>query len=158
MRLLYAMAAVLALSLAPDAMAANRGKTVNAGSLRIDDYAMRASLGNVPTSAIYLSVANNGKTDERLLSASCTCAGMAMLHSTTIRGGMASMDDVQGGFLIRPNTVLALRPGGSHIMLTNVKHRLAAGSYETVKLTFANAGVIILRVPVTDTPLADDDM
>lgn len=159
MRILSVVITVLAIGNLPfDALAANRGKTVNVGSLRIDDYAMRASLGNVPTSAVYVSVTNNGKTEDRLLSASCACAGMAMLHQTSVSGGMASMGDVPGGFVIRPDTTMALKPGGSHIMLMNIKHRLKAGSYETVKLTFAKAGVIALQVPVTDTPLSDDDM
>lgn len=142
---------------APAHAAPESGKTVVHGALRLDSYAMRASLGGVTSTAVYVSITNTGKTDDRLVSAQCDCAGMAMLHTTTKMQGMTGMNDVNS-FDIPPGATLQLKPGGNHIMLMGVRHRLVAGSTETVRLTFAREGVVKLKVPVSETPLADDAM
>jgi len=44
--------------------------------------------------------------------------------------------------------VLAMKPGGYHIMLLNLKHALQAGEKVSVTLTFEHAAPLTLDVPI----------
>ena len=66
--------------------------------LKFTDYAVRAALGINPNTAAYVTVANTGKTPDRLVSASCACAKTASLHTMTMHGTMMEMGDAKDGF------------------------------------------------------------
>lgn len=157
--LLLAVAAVVAgmttLSM-PDrkpAVSAALAPPIHAGDLTISHYVMRASLGNVPTSAIYLQVDNNAGTPDRLVSAACDCAERTTLHLMRMQGDMMIMADVGDGIVIPPHGRMRLEPMGGHVMLEGTKHRLVGGSHEKVTLHFEHAGTVTIDVPVVDGSL-----
>jgi copper(I)-binding protein/putative copper export protein len=122
---------------------------VEAGALRISHYAMRATRGTVPVSAIYLTVDNTGKAPDRLLSAQCACAETASLHIMSMKDGLMGMAPAPEGFSVPAQAGLVLAPMGAHIMLTGTNRPLVEGERQKVILTFEREGRVELDIPVT---------
>jgi copper(I)-binding protein len=143
MRGLLLAASVLA------AAGAAQAHEVKAGDLTLSDLAVRASLGNLPTSAAYLTIANAGDAPDRLLSVNCACAKMAMVHQSRITGGVASMDMV-GVVVIPAHGKAVFSPTGLHIMLTGLTAPLKAGALQPMVLHFEHAGAVTAGFHVRD--------
>ena len=124
-------------------------QTVKAGALILDGMVVRASLGNVPTTAAYLTIANGGKTRDRLLSVDCACAAMSMMHRSETVNGVATMT-MLGSLDIPAGGKVSFSPTGLHIMLTGVKTKLVGGATQEMTLRFEKAGVVTARFPVRD--------
>ncbi|CAL4869442.1 hypothetical protein MMA231_03734 (plasmid) [Asticcacaulis sp. MM231] len=124
--------------------------TVRLRDLTVRNYMMRASLGNVPTSTLYLNIVNSGPNEDTLLSADCICADRVTFHRMKMQGNVMTMEDLDQGLVIPPHGHIRLDPMGTHLMLTGTKHRLVAGSKETVVLHFQRSGEFVLQVPVSD--------
>lgn len=125
------------------------------GDLSFSNYAVRAALGNVPNTAAYVSITNNGEVEDRLISASCDCAMETQTHTMKMENGEMQMAEAKGGFVIKPGETLALKPGSNHIMLMGLKTRPEDGKTQDVTLTFEHAGSITIPMPVSLSPLAD---
>ncbi len=119
------------------------------GDLSVTGAVVRASLGTVPTSAAYLTIANSSGRADRLLSVDCACARMAMMHKSEVKAGIASMDMV-GSVTVPADGRVSFSPTGLHIMLTGVKAPLKAGGSVPMTLTFEHAGVVKVMFKVQD--------
>ena len=86
-------------------------------------------------------------TEDRLTAASSPDAQAAMLHQPTHGAGMSGMTDLDG-LALPAGKAVALAPGGTHLMLMGLRHKLQAGGHLRLDLTFAHAGVVHLSVPV----------
>lgn len=127
---------------------------MTSSSLSLTDYAMRAALGQNPHTAAYVTITNKGDSDDRLISASCDCAGRAELHTMRMDGDVMTMEAMPEGFVIKAGETLTLKPGGDHIMVMDLTKRPADGEFQDVILTFEKAGNVTVKMPVTNTPLA----
>ena len=109
------------------------------GDLRVDQgYAFEPI---VPTSgAAYFRVRNAGTAPDTLLEATSPAASGASFHGSN----MAHMDRLE----IPPGGEVELKPGGTHLMLTNFSPAPHAGDSLTVTLRFARAGSLTLKLPV----------
>ena len=58
------------------------------------------------------------------------------------------MREVVGGIELAPGATVALKPGGYHIMLIDLKQKLDEGRHIPLTLTFAKAGSIDVEVDV----------
>ena len=130
---------------------------VTKSSMQMSNYALRAALGNNTTTAAYVTITNTGNQADRLVSASCTCASSASLHTMAMKDGVMEMGEPKDGFAIAPGQSIVFAPGGNHIMLQGVTAHPKEG--DTVKLTlnFEKAGPITMDLPVSNTPLAKTD-
>lgn len=118
-----------------------------AGDIEVDGAYARASATPRATSgAIYLRVIGKDQAD-RLVAVSSPAARAAMLHESRMADGVATMRPVDA-LDIPAHGNVALSPGGAHIMLTGLAAPLTTGDTIMLKLTFAKAGVIEVRVPV----------
>lgn len=97
--------------------------------------------------AVYLRITNDGKEPDRLLSASTSVAGKAKLHSVTNDNGVMKMRPVDG-IALKPGETVELKPGGLHIMLTEVQGGLKPGATFPVTLTFEKAGAKSVSVSI----------
>ena len=122
---------------------------VKAGDLTLKHPHMRASMGMSPTTAGYVVIENGGKSDERLVSAACTCAKMVMIHQTEIKNAMASMKALDG-LNIPAGGTAQLAPGGAHLMIVGLKAPIKAGTMVNMTLTFAKAGRVTVPFMVMD--------
>jgi copper(I)-binding protein len=89
--------------------------------------------------AVYLKIANSGAGSDRLIGVEAG-QGEASLHSTTSSGGVSRMRPLEGGIEIAPRSTVELKPGGTHIMLTGLATRPAAGQSIGLTLRFERSG------------------
>jgi copper(I)-binding protein len=101
--------------------------------------------------AVYLTIVNKGAGSDRLVKV--TAAGAdATLHSSSSAGGVARMRPLEDGLEVAPRSTVALKPGGTHIMLTGLKQPLRSGQSIDLTLGFARSGnrpIAVRIVPAT---------
>ena len=105
----------------------------------------RATLPGQDSGVAYLTITS--PIEDRLTAASSPDASAAMLHQTTHAAGVSGMTDLDG-LTLPAGKPVALTPGGTHIMLTGLRRKLAVGERLRLDLTFAHAGVVRVNVPV----------
>ncbi len=147
MRALAVMAAVMV------AGSASAAPAVHAHDLTLTGAVMRATPAGVSTTGGYLTIANAGAKPDKLVSVSCACASMVMLHATVMHMGVTVMSDP--GFIAIPAHGQAqLTPGGYHLMLMGLKAAPKDGSTQNMTLRFEHAGTVVVpfavnaRIPV----------
>ena len=139
------IAAALALSLACTAQA----HEVKKGDLTLSELQVRATVAGLPTSAAYLTIANAGKTPDKLLGIDCACAASAMMHRSELKNGVSSMSMV-GQLEIPAGGKVEFRPDGLHVMLVGLKGPLKAGGMQEMTLRFEKAGTVKAGFHVRD--------
>jgi copper(I)-binding protein len=102
-------------------------------------------------STAYATVTDTGSTDDALVSVSTPAAGQATLHNT-----VASADG-SAGTMVAADSIpvpagghVTLQPGGYHVMLTDLKSDLKAGSTITMTWTFRSGATVTTTFPVID--------
>jgi len=82
-----------------------------------------------------------------LISASSPVAGEVQLHEMSMEGNIMKMRQVKD-IAVPAGGSVELKPGGLHLMFMNIKAPLSAGETVSVKLKFAKAGEVEVRMPV----------
>ena len=142
--------AALALGLACAAGAPKvQAHQVKKGDLTLSDLQVRATVAGLPTSAAYLTIANAGKTPDKLVGITCACAASAMMHKSETKNGVSSMGMV-GEVDIPPGGKVEFRPDGLHVMLVGLKGPLKAGGLQEMTLRFQKAGTVKAGFHVRD--------
>ena len=140
-----------------------RAHDQNIGDLTLDHPYATPSLAGSPNGAAYLKgIRNRGNQPDRLIGASSPVAARVELHRMTLVDGVMRMRAVPGLDLPAGKAV-ALKPGGYHVMLMDLKQPLKNG--ESVPLTLVVEGkdgkreTLELKVPVKAAgaamPMAD---
>lgn len=101
------------------------------------------------TGAAYMVIVNTGNAPDQLLKVATDVAGAAELHNVLMENNVAQMRpapvvEVPAGGQVE------LRPGGSHVMLVDVKRTLQPGDVVPLTLTFQNAGEIQVNAEVRE--------
>jgi periplasmic copper chaperone A len=117
------------------------------GGVTIHEPWVRASIGNAPNSAVYMTLETTGEEPDRLVASSTPVAEQAQLHSHMMDGGVARMRPVDA-VEVAPGAPTVLAPGGLHIMLIGLKQKLAPGDSVPLTLVFEQAGAITIEAPV----------
>jgi copper(I)-binding protein len=107
----------------------------------------RATAPGQSSSAVYATIENVGQSPDRLVGASTDQAAMAMLHADQGDGTIARMRMVEQVDLPAGSQV-ALKPGGTHIMLEGLTGQLVAGAHFDISLRFERAPAKTLQVQV----------
>jgi periplasmic copper chaperone A len=127
---------------------------------------------NGGTSAAYFQIDNPSSQTETLLKADADISDAVEMHMTVPvgegemngamgggegesdgkeqSGGMQGMKMVPVDSVEIPKGSLEFKPGGLHVMFIGLKNDLKAGDNFTLRLTFENAGVITLDIPVKE--------
>jgi copper(I)-binding protein len=100
----------------------------------------------------YLTLANDGDADDRLVGASTDIAEAVELHESSMEGGSMSMRQLEG-IDVPAGGAAVLEPGGLHLMLVGVTDELTVGDAVELTLEFAEAGEQTVRAEVV--PLGD---
>ncbi len=100
----------------------------------------RATPPNAPTGVGYLTITNNGSEPDSLVAVKSPLAGEAALHQTRMEDNRMQMRPLKGGIAIPPGGRVELKPGGTHIMLMQLKSSIAAGTSVPIVLSFERAG------------------
>jgi copper(I)-binding protein len=151
MRAVFAAALAVSAVLAPAAWAKAKARH----GVEVRYVWIQTPPNGAATSAAYVDVVNTGKTEDRLIGASCACAGMAMVHEMSVANGVMHMGEAKGGLPIPAGGELTLEPGGSHLMLMDLKSKLTSGAQVKLTLEFAHAGkVTATAVVMSKNPAA----
>lgn len=117
------------------------GASADSSGIAVEHAWARASPKGAVTGGAYVTIVNNGSSDDRLLSVSSPAAERIQFHSETNDNGVAKMvqlltiDVPAGGSF-------AFKPGGTHMMMTGLKQPLREGESVQLFLTFEKAGVV----------------
>jgi copper(I)-binding protein len=117
------------------------------GDLKIAHPWTRATPPAAKMGGVFLSVNNLGAEGDTLLKAESPVAEVTELHQMEMLDGVMKMRKVES-LAVPARGELKLAPGGLHIMLINLKQGLKEGEKIPLKLTFAKAGVVEVKVRV----------
>ena len=95
----------------------------------------------------FMKIENKGNVTDQLLSASSPAAGEVQLHEMAMDGNVMKMRQVKD-IAVPAGGAVELKPGGYHLMFLNLKGPFVAGQAVLVKLKFAKAGEIEVKMPI----------
>ncbi len=125
--------------------------TVLAGTagdgVSVEDPYVRAVPPGQPNSAAFMSLRNATDQTCQLVGASSDVAEVVELHTHTMEDGMMRMRQVDHIELPAGETV-SLKPGGLHIMLIGLKHKLVPDDEIRLTLKFSDGSEHELSAPV----------
>ena len=108
----------------------------------------RATAKGAAVGGGYLTIVNNGKAPDRLVSATADVAEKAEIHEMAMDNAVMTMRALPDGVEIKPGETVTFKPGGLHLMLMGLKKPLVQGGDVHVTLNFAKAGAIAVTLPV----------
>lgn len=148
MKFVLAGALAAALSFVAPAAASAEAAAIKAGALTLSALWARATPPGAKAAGAYLSITNAGAAADRLVSVTTEVAGVVEIHEMAVKDGIMTMRALDKGLPIGPGETVALKPGGFHVMLLDLKKPLVAG--ETVKATlrFETAGAVAVEFAV----------
>jgi len=101
-----------------------------------------------PVAAAYMTIKNNGTADDKLLSVTSSISGSTMVHQTLVdEEGVARMDMIDA-LVIPAGKSVVLKPGGTHIMLMDLKEPVTGKEKIELDLKFEYAGEMKIEAPV----------
>lgn len=108
------------------------------------------------TSAVYMSITNNGDDRVTITGATTEIANVVELHETIVENDVARMKPVDIIEIDAGETV-ELRPGGIHIMLIDLTQGVAVDDTVAVDLTLESGDTVSLSAIVQDMMMDDLD-
>jgi hypothetical protein len=116
-----------------------------AAGIVVEQAWARASITAI--GAAYVSIRNTGKTTDQLIDVRTPVAKRAELHTHLMDNGIMRMRPLKA-IELNPGAPAVMRPGGDHIMLMGLTHRLKRGERFPITLRFAKAGEVTVMVSV----------
>ena len=142
------LAAAGALALTQFSASAAQATDYNVGPIQITAPWARATPKGASTGAAYMTITNTGKTPDKVSCVSSDASAECQIHTMVMSNGVMQMRPVEGGLEIKPGETVTLKPGGFHMMLTNLKHPLEQGKTMKATLKFDNAGTVDVEYPI----------
>ncbi len=129
-----------------DALKVSETDPGQAAAIRAEQAWARATAPQQKVGGAYVTLISPG--DDRLVGVSSPVAGRAEVHEMRMDGNVMRMREVEGGLALPAGKVVALAPGGYHIMLVELKQPLVAGQVIPMQLRFRSAPPLDLQVRV----------
>ncbi|HKQ31617.1 MAG TPA: copper chaperone PCu(A)C [Thermodesulfobacteriota bacterium] len=118
------------------------------GKIVVEDAWVGKVPPSSPVAAAYMTIRNDGTADDKLLSVTTNISGHTMIHETVIdENGVARMDMVDA-LVIPAGKSVTLKPGGTHVMLMDLKEPVTGKEKIELDLKFENAGEMKVEAPV----------
>ncbi|MBA5776336.1 copper chaperone PCu(A)C [Stappia sp. F7233] len=115
---------------------------ITLGSLTLSPGWTRATPPNAQIGGGFLTIANNGSEDDRLIAVAAPFSGHAELHEMSVVDNVMTMRHMEGGIPIPAGQTVELKPGAYHVMFMDLTGPLKQGDTLTVTLTFEKAGSV----------------
>lgn len=119
-------------------------------TLTLTDGYAHATLPNQPVAGGFVTIANTGDTDDRLVGVSSDNANVMQIHTMAMDGDVMVMRQLADGLPVPAGETVVLQPGGLHIMFMQLNGPLVAGETVPVTLTFENAGDVPVVLPILE--------
>ena len=123
-----------------------QAQNAKVGGVQIENAYTRATVPGQMAAGGFMKIENKGAADQ-LISASSPVAGEVQLHEMSMEGNVMKMRQVKD-IAVPAGGAVELKPGGLHLMFMNIKAPLTAGQTVPVKLKFAKAGEVEVKIPV----------
>jgi len=153
-------ACALAFALGSGASFNSYAQSYKLKDLELSQVRATPTVAGAPTGAVYLSVANRGKSPDRLIGGNTPRAKRVELHTMNMTGDVMRMREVDG-MELKPGETLAMSPGmGNHLMLVGLTAPLKVGEKFPMNLRFEKSGTLEIEVAVeqASTPPAHGHM
>lgn len=108
--------------------------------IKVENAWARETVAGQTGTAAYMTIANVGKGDDRLLSISAAPPVTAMVHQTLNEGGVSKMRPFEDGLEVPAGQSVTLQPGGAHVMIMGLTGPLKRGDTLKLKLKFERSG------------------
>lgn len=112
------------------------------GQLEIGHPWARMTPAGAKVGGGYLSVENDGKEADRLVSGTAEISDRVEIHEMTVKDGVMNMRMLADGVEIPAGGEIKLAPGGYHLMFIGLKQPLKQGESFKGTLTFSKAGTV----------------
>ncbi|NTF07462.1 DUF1775 domain-containing protein [Agrobacterium rubi] len=129
---------------------------VKAGDLEISGAKSKAMLPGQPVGGGFVTIKNDGASDDRLVSVESSLVGRAEIHEMAMVNDVMKMRKLDAGIVIPAGQTIELTPGGLHFMFFNVSKPFAEGDKVPVTLTFEKAGKVQVTMDVGSTKGGQD--
>lgn len=117
------------------------------GTIAVRDAWVREAPPGAAVLAAYFTLENTGTKADKLVAVLCPDFGKIEIHATEIRAGVARMIALDA-LPIPPHEVVALAPGGTHLMLLRPRRALTAGMRIKLELRFDSGTHMTVVAPV----------
>ena len=101
----------------------------------------RATAPGAKVAGGYMVIRNSGAAADRLVSASSPASAKVEMHVSINDSGVMKMRQV-AGYDVPAKGSIELKPGGSHLMFTDITRPFKEGEMVPVKLKFEKAGEV----------------
>lgn len=125
------------------------GHNYEKGDIQVRHPWSRATPPGAKLGVAYMEIRNRGSQPDRLLSGTSGAAQRVEMHVTQPEGEVMKMRQLQA-FEIPARERYALRPGGSHLMLVELKQPLKKGGRFAMRLRFERAGELEIELEVQE--------
>jgi copper(I)-binding protein len=119
------------------------------GTISVEDAWGRTAPSSAFNAAFYMTI-TGGETDDVLVSADADVCGAVELHETVMNDGVMQMQHLPAGIPIQAGAVVALEPGGMHIMCLDKNADLVSGESVSVTLVFGTASSQVVEFEIRD--------
>ena len=117
--------------------------------IAITDAYARSAMATAKTGAAFMTIANSGAEDDRLIAVTSDAAERVELHTHVSDGnGVMRMMAVEDGFVIPAGGTRVLDRGDDHVMFLGLTGPFVQGATVGVTLTFEKAGAVAIDIPV----------
>lgn len=121
-----------------------------AGALKIGHPWSRATPPGAQVAVGFLTIANTGKTADRLLRLDSPVAERVELHQMKMDAGVMRMRRIDDGLALAAGKTVTLAPGGYHLMFIRPSRPFVAGERIKATLVFRDAGKVDVEFAVGD--------
>ena len=108
----------------------------------------RATPPGASVGAAYMTLHNEGATEDRLVSATTDAADHVEVHEMSMDNGVMKMRQLTDGLKIPAGKAIEMKPGGYHLMLVGLKQPLKVGESIKAIVTFEKAGAVPVEMKV----------
>ncbi len=133
--------------------AARSSEPASAGLTVTDAWAKAAESG---MTAAFGTLTNNGSAPVTVVSAATDASDRTELHEMVMKDGEMVMQPKVGGFEVPAGGSFELAPGGSHVMIMDVKKAIKPGDTVRVTLTLDTGGPVEFEAVAKDYAGADE--
>ncbi len=125
-------------------------RKVEAGNLVIENTFTFATPPGSRTAGGYLTVTNNGDTDDTLTGGSTDFSKVTEIHEMKMVENIMKMRHLEQGLTIPAGESVELKPGGFHMMFMQLTQSLKEGDSKSATLIFSNAGEVAVQYEVVN--------
>ncbi|UWF66633.1 MULTISPECIES: DUF1775 domain-containing protein [unclassified Brucella] len=119
------------------------------GDLVITSPSVRAMVPGAKVAGGFLTIANDGKKADKLVSVSAPGVKRVEIHEMTMQDQIMKMRKLEGGLDLPAGKTMQLKSGGYHLMFIEPEHPYEEGETVPVTLEFKKAGKVEINFPVT---------